>query len=819
MYKLILAMVLFLNTDMFEREKMEIDIIPFPQKVFFNSEYFDIPAKLNVWINSKELIPAFNKLNKAEIKSKINLVEDKEKANIFFRLNDNFNEENIPEKSIDESYVLEITENEINISSKTPKGIFYGVISLIQLIETARENRIAGMKIVDWADLQIRGVSDDIARGQVSNLENFKRIIDFLAYHKMNTYMIYIEDVIEISAYPSIGKNRGALTKSEIKEIVNYAKENYIEVIPIFQTLGHYENILTTEEFVDLAEFPGGATLSVTEEKTYTFLENCLKEIFEMFPSEYIHIGADESWDVGLGKSKQIVAESSLAKVHANHYKRVNDICKKYNKKVMMYGDIILNHPKILEELPKDITIVDWHYRPDFFYPSTVTFLKNNYEYIVSPSVWNFLTIFPANFNAVPNIIRLTNDGIQNGAKGMINSNWGDYGAETFKETVYYGYAWSAQCSWNYSSSNINKFNENFCKLFYGSDDYRLIEIYETLNSPNSITTWHELWRHPLLPFKESGWWEVKSTPYSKISWIDSRMNKTKEQINEVKKSVSKNKSNLDVLSLKVDLMLYYKLKLETQLYLHAKLKADTAATLDSLEKLQLENMLKNANLFSLIDENIFQLQNLKEKFNEQWLKYYKPDNLNMITDKFNRLISYFQETKEKLNSRLSSPEIKSKWIYNKIDEENFSPEAVFIKDVFIPDSVITAKAQILADSYAELYVNGNFINRVFARRSGSLLVDYRRIKYSDITKFLQIGNNQIKIVGKSWEKNPKAGVNFISEILTASSKIVVVSDKTWKTKQPAEDNSGLKFSTELPYKMIVTEPDFSRDRTSWIER
>jgi len=819
MHKLILLLVLFFNTTMFEREKKEIDIIPFPQKVFFNSDHFDIPKEIKVWIGSEDLKQSFNKLKKELTNIDVKLAKDQSKANVILSLNKIITENEIPAKNVDESYILEVTDSGIKVSSKTPKGIFYGVVSLIQLIETSKKNAILGMKIIDWPDLEIRGISDDIARGQVSIVENFKRIIDFLADYKMNTYMIYIEDVIELSAYPSIGKNRGALTKSEIKEIVNYAKENYIEVIPIFQTLGHYENILTTEEFVDLAEFPGGATLSITEEKTYTFLENCLKEIFELFPSKYIHIGADESWDVGLGKAKEVVSGSSLAKVHANHYKRVNDICKKYNKKVMMYGDIILNHPKILEELPKEITIIDWHYRPDFFYPSTVTFSKSNYEYIVSPSVWNFLTIFPANFNAVPNIIRLTNDGIQNGAKGMINSNWGDYGAETFKETIFYGYAWSAQCSWNYLASDINKFNENFCKLFYGSDDYRLPEIYEALNSPNSITTWHELWRHPLLPFKESSWWEIKSTPYSKISWIDSRMNKAKEQINEAKGIVSKNKPHLDVLSLKVDLMLYYKLKLETQSYLQAKLKLDTSTSLDSLERLQLENLLSNVNLNSLIDKNIAQLKKLKEQFKEQWLKYYKPNNLNMIMDKFNRLISYFNETKEKLSSGLSSPEIKSKWIYNKVDENNFSNKAVFKKNIFINDSIKIGKAQLLADSYAELYINGKYVDKVFARRSGSLLVDYRRIKYLDITEFLQHGNNEIKINAKSWERNAKAGINFISSIEAASAVTEIISDNTWKTKLPEEEESMYKFSTEQAYRMIVTEPNFSTDRTSWIER
>lgn len=818
MKKFLILFVFLLNVKMYERVKMEIAIIPFPQEVVFYEGYFSIPANFLVKFNSKEAEQIYNQLEK-KISSTGRKLKKSKNENLELILDKEFAIPDISPELNDESYKLTVDKEKIKIISSNIRGLFYGFISLIQLIESSENNKIACMEITDYPNMKIRGISDDIARGQVSTVDNFKKIIDFLAQNKMNTYMIYIEDVIELKSYPTIGKNRGALTHNEIKEILSYANENFIDVIPIFQTLGHYENILTQEEFVDLAEFPGGATLSVTEEKTYEFLENSLKEIFELFPSKYIHIGADESWDVGLGKSKKIVAETSLAKVHAEHYKRVYDICTKYGKKVMMYGDIILNHPKILQEIPKDIIIVDWHYRPDYFYPSTVTFSKYGFQYIVSPSVWNFLTIYPANFNAIPNIIRLTNDGIQNNSIGMINSNWGDYGAETFKENIYYGYAWSAQCAWNYSSSDVNRFTQEYIKHFYGIYDYRLVEIYDILNDPNGLTTWHEFWRHPLLPFRENTWWEVRSTPYSKILWLDSRLNKAKSYINETKKLVTKNQEHLDVLELVVDLMLYYKTKLETQQYLHAKLKLDTNIEIDSLEKTQLENFLGDKNLSSMIDNNVSEIKKLQERFKSLWLKYYKPDNLNMIMDKFNRLVSYFNETQTELNGKLTSPEIKSKWIYNQTENDEYSNEIVFEKTFYLSDTITSAKAQLLADSYGELYINDNYVGRVFARRSGSLLVDYRRILFRDIKEFLIPGFNRIKIISRSWERKPKAGINFIAEIKTVKENIEIISDKNWLAKNINDESFANSSVVELPYRMIVTKPNFEKDRSSWIER
>ena len=818
MKKILILFLLLITNKMYEGEKMEISIIPFPQKVNFNEGYFSIPKNLSVKYDTKDAELVFNKLQR-QLTSTSKTIKKSSSGNIELAINPNFKVEGLSSELANEAYRLIIEENKIKIEANTSKGLFYGAISLIQLFESSTKNKIACMEIIDYPNMKFRGISDDIARGQVSTLENFKKTIDFLAQNKMNTYMIYIEDVIQLKSYPSIGKKRGALTRDEIKEIVNYANQNFIDVIPIFQTLGHYENILTQEEFVDLAEFPGGATLALTEEKTYKFLENCLKEVCEIFPSKYIHIGADESWDVGLGKSKEAVEKTSLAKVHAEHYKKVYNICSKYGKNVMMYGDIILNHPKILQEIPKEIMIVDWHYRPDIFYPSTVTFSKYGFQYLVSPSVWNFLTIYPAYFNAIPNIIRLTNDGIQNKSIGIINSNWGDYGAETFKETIYFGYAWSAQCAWNYSASEINRFNQEYIKQFYGTNDYRLNEIYNILNNPNGITTWHDFWRHPLLPIRENSWWEVRSTPYSKILWIDAQLNKAKNYLIETKNFVTKNKEHLDVLEMVVDLMLYYKTKLETQEYLQAKLKLDNISESDTLEKTQLENFLAEKDLSKLIEKNIDELKKLSKQYQKTWLIYYKPDNLNMIVDKFNRLISYFEETKVKLNYKLTSPEIKSKWIYNQTGEKEFSSEVIFEKTFYLTDTVVSAKAQLLADSYGELFINENYIGRIFARRSGSLLVDYRRILYKDIKQYLVKGLNSIKVVAKNWDRVPKAGFNFIAEIKTANNVLEIISDKSWLAKNSDATRSIDGNVVELPYRMKVTEPNFFTDRTSWIER
>ena len=460
MNKLLLILPLFLINNILSGQTMDLPIVPTPKLIKYldgdfrlkNNLHISLPNSTGENMHAVQLIQQTIK-KYHDLNSNIQSVGDIEISYIR-----NEEENHIIKNLSDEGYVLRISKDKIQLKAKTPKGIYYAAMSLIQLLEKA-DNNLPSVEIIDWPDMQIRGISDDISRGQVSNLENFKKIISHIARYKMNTYMPYLEDMLEFNKYPTIGKNRGALTRGEVKEIVDFAKQNFVEVIPIFQTLGHYENILSQEEFLKYAEFPGAASLNVSNDSTYVFLEDLLKEVFELFPSEYFHMGADESYDVGLGESKKLVDETNIAIVHANHYKKVYNICKKYNKKVMMYGDILLDQPEILTLIPKDIIIVDWHYRADDNYPSTKIIRDAGFNYLVSPSSWNFLSTFPANINSLPNIKYLTKSGLENESLGMINSNWGDYGAETFKEFILYNYAWSAQCSWDYTQSDLSKFN------------------------------------------------------------------------------------------------------------------------------------------------------------------------------------------------------------------------------------------------------------------------------------------------------------------------------------------------------------------------
>ena len=154
------------------------------------------------------------------------------------------------------SYVMVVGEKGSVVAAETAQGRFYGLMTLVQYLHGTRNMERPCAVVEDYPRLALRGISDDISRGQVSTMDDFKILIKTIARYKMNVFMPYMEDMFRFRNHPDIGEGRGAFTPEEIAELENYARDYHVRVIPIFQTLGHYENILLMDKYKDLAEFP-----------------------------------------------------------------------------------------------------------------------------------------------------------------------------------------------------------------------------------------------------------------------------------------------------------------------------------------------------------------------------------------------------------------------------------------------------------------------------------------------------------------------------------------------------------------------------------
>ena len=219
-----------------------------------------------------------------------------------------------------------------------------------------------------------------------------------------------------------------------------------------------------------------------------------------------------------------------------------------------MYGDIILNNSGILERIPKDIVIVDWHYNAAETYPSVGKFRRAGYDVIVSPGLSNWSRFYPFRGTALDNIENLTREGFRQGALGAVTSSWCDFGAPNLRQAARFGLAFAASCAWNPEVVDRPAFERTFWRQFFAVEDpqpfIRLDEILSTVGR-SAFDDW---WRHPVIGPSPRG---MIALHKDGAAWGASLREKAATARIELQKARTAAKANLwflDIFSLTIDM-------------------------------------------------------------------------------------------------------------------------------------------------------------------------------------------------------------------------------------------------------------------------
>jgi hexosaminidase len=354
-----------------------------------------------------------------------------------------------PQLSDEEGYVLAVGARGVVVAGNTPAGTFYGLQTLKQLVRgEGGAARVQGVRIADWPSMRWRAVSDDISRGPVPTLEYFKRQIRTEAMFKLNMHSLYMEHVLRYDSHPLIAPEGGALTKGEMRELVTYARRYHVTLVPEQQTFGHMHKALKLEKYDELAEVPYGDVMTPKDEGTYKLVADMYKELDPLFPGEFFHIGADETFELGRGRSAEDVKARGIGPVYFDHLKRVRELLSPYKRRLMFWGDIALNHPDLLPSVPHDMIAMNWDYSPKPSYESRINLFKNaGLQQFVCPGVQSWNQIFPNTDAASVNIVNFVRDGQRADVLGVMNTQWDDDGESLF-EMDWYGVALGAAASW-----------------------------------------------------------------------------------------------------------------------------------------------------------------------------------------------------------------------------------------------------------------------------------------------------------------------------------------------------------------------------------
>ncbi len=383
----------------------------------------------------------------------------------------------------DQGYLLFSDKSHLIVAANTGQGLFYGVQTLRQLLREDDGKLICpAVAIRDWPSMEWRGVQDDISRGPIPTEDFMKRQIRTLAAYKVNLFALYMEHVFDFASQPLLAPKEAALTPKEINALVDYAKKLYVTILPEQQTFGHLHHMLKYELYSDVAERPHGHVLTPTKEQSYDIVKAMYADLVPLFPGPFLHVGGDETFELGHGQTAARVAAVGLGRVYVDHMQKVFAILQPYHKQLMFWGDIALKYPQLLGVLPKDMIAVPWDYDAKPSYESIIKPYRDaGLRVIVAPGANTWSQLWPNMDVGYINIRNFVRDGQKLGAMGMLNTTWNDDGE------ALYGMAWptlifGAAAGWQAGESSIDQFKDAYDWAFYRNGDATFREAIGNLD-------------------------------------------------------------------------------------------------------------------------------------------------------------------------------------------------------------------------------------------------------------------------------------------------------------------------------------------------
>lgn len=412
---------------------------------------------------------------------------------------------------VPESYRLRITPAGLTLSAPDAAGFFYALQTLRQIRQQAG-GTLPCLEIDDAPAFPLRGYYLDISRGRVPRLDMLKRRVRLLASLKINHLQLYFEHPFRFRFDPDIAGEDDAFDADDLKTLDAFCRDHFIELVPSFTCFGHMGRILSLPPYRELAEveFPApswesatwlqrlrGCTLHTRDPDAQDLIRRILDEFLPCFASHRFNLCGDETYD--LGRRTPDASPADLARQYTDHLRFLHREASRHGKSLMLWGDMLLKHPEAISRLPDGCEVLDWAYFPSNRFEKCGEFISHGLPTVVCPSVRGFGRLFNAVEEARAVLAAYARTGGQLGARGLLNTDWGDFGHFNMPPGALHGLALGAQLGWNPRNDSGPEFDRAFSALLFGAPDSRPAQLFSLAGSvPDSLACW------PFAPLKNT---------------------------------------------------------------------------------------------------------------------------------------------------------------------------------------------------------------------------------------------------------------------------------------------------------------------------
>ncbi|MFO0971942.1 MAG: family 20 glycosylhydrolase [Phycisphaerae bacterium] len=359
-----------------------------------------------------------------------------------------------------QGYRLCVEPRHITLTATAPAGVRHAAATLRQLV-ILHAGRIPCCDITDWPDTPRRGFMLDISRDKVPTQRELFARVDRLAALKYNQLQLYTEHTFAYRRHRAVWRRASPLTAAQIRRLDAHCRRRGIELVANQNTLGHMERWLRHPRYAPLAEATGPwrspfgdlrttrATLCPIDPRSRALARQLLDELLPNFSSRAIHIGCDEPFELGQGRSAAACARRGRAAVFAGYVRRLHaHLRRRGTGPVHIWADMIADHPELRRRLPRDLVLCEWGYEADHpFARRGAAHRRAGFQWLACPGTSSWCSFAGRWSNARDNIRAAARAARR--AAGLLLTDWGDFGHRQHWPVSLPPIVFAAAAGWN----------------------------------------------------------------------------------------------------------------------------------------------------------------------------------------------------------------------------------------------------------------------------------------------------------------------------------------------------------------------------------